>query len=206
MRGRTTVRMSEQPLLVWHTNLCAAMYACYLSGKREDFVSMAQHVALCLVMLALLPVGPHEDQCQQPASIAAVALQTKLAGKQRRGSGASGIESPTRLVRLKSGACEGAHQGDNGASTGQQFAPPPAVGMSHGRPELALLPGFVSKEGNSGCPFLAGQDESRSLRGSSRDGTGSPGPAWNAEMGGTAKQRPTAFRRVPLKNGVRGSA
>ncbi len=194
------VSVSVQPLLLWHTNLCAAMYACYLSGKRGDFVSMAQHLSLCLVMLALLLVEP---QGTQLASINAGAREAKPAGKQvKRGLGASGLDTPTRLVRQKSGASEDTCQRGDGASTDQQVPPSLAGGRSRGRPENALLPACVSKEEKSGSPVSADQDKSGLSGGSPRDGPRSPGPAGSVGVDGTAKQGPSALRRVPRKNGT----
>jgi hypothetical protein len=188
------VSVSLQPLLLWHSNLCAATYACCLSGKRGDFGSMAQHLTLCLVMLALLLVEP---QCQQSASIDAGAREAEPAGKQvKRGSGATGLDTPARRVRPKSGACEGTRQGGKRARTGQQVPPSAAVGKSRCRPENALLPGCVCKERKACSSCLADQDGSGSLRGPSRDGSRSPRPACSVE--GT-----TAPRGAPSRTGTR---
>ncbi len=49
------MRDSMQPLLLWQSCLVAAMFACYLSGRRRDLADGAKRLALSLVMLALLP-------------------------------------------------------------------------------------------------------------------------------------------------------
>jgi hypothetical protein len=194
------VSVSVQPLLLWHSSLCAATYACCLSGKRGDFVGMGHHLALCLVMLSLLLLEP---QCRQPASITPGAREAEPARKQvKRGLGASGLDTPTRLVRLKPGAGEGTSQGNNGARTGQQVPPSPAVGMSHGRPENALLPACVSKEGKAGSLCPADHDKSGSPGGASGDGSRSPGPACSTEVDGTAVPGAIALRSVPSKDGA----
>jgi hypothetical protein len=114
--GNTTPALvSVQTLLLWHTRLCATTYSCYLSGylsgSQGDFVSMARHLALCLAMVSLLQVVP---QNQQSGSIKTVPREAELAGKQvKRGSGACGLDSRTRLVRLQPGASEGTRQGNN---------------------------------------------------------------------------------------------
>jgi hypothetical protein len=199
-RDRLPVQASVQPLLLWHTSLCAATYACCLSGKRGDFVSMAQHLTLCLVLLALLLVNP---QCTQLASINAGAREAVPAGKQvKRGSEDLGTDTPARLVRQKSDACEGTRRRDNRASTGQQVPPSPTRGSSHGRPENAVLPGCVPMEGKSGSPLSADQDESGSSGGLLRDGSRSPGPAGSIGVDGMATQGPTALRWVPSQTGT----
>jgi hypothetical protein len=190
--------MSLQPLLLWHSSLCAATYACWVSGRRKDFGSMAQHLTVCLVMLALLLVEP---QGHQTASIQAGAREAEPAGKQvKRRSGASGLDTPTRLVRQKSGASEGTLQGDVVGSIGQRVTQSPAVRKSRGGPDNALLPGCVSKEGKPDFLFLGDQDKSGSSGGSSRDGPRSP--ACCAEVHGTATQAPPALRGAPSRNGT----
>jgi hypothetical protein len=194
------VSVSMQPLLLWHSSLCAATYACCLSGKRGDFVSMAQHLTLCLVMLALLIVVP---QTQQSTSINAISGGAEPAGKRvKRGSGASGLDTPARLVRQKSGACEGTCQGDNRPSTSQQVSPSPfSGGRRRGRLENALLPGCVPKEGKSGSPVSADQHMSGVSGASSRDGSRSLVPACRVGVDSTTNEGPTALRRASSKNG-----
>jgi hypothetical protein len=194
--------VSIQALLLRHTRLCATTYSCYLSGylsgNQGDFVSMARYLALCLAMVALLQVVP---QSQQSGSIKPVPREAGPARKQvKRGSGACGLDTPTRLVGLQPGASEGTHQGNNGASNDRQVPPSAVVGRSRGRPENSLLPGCGSTEGESGILLLADQHESRSPVGSSRGGSRSPGPACSAEVDGTAAQGPTASRRAPSKH------
>ncbi len=46
---------TRRPLLLWHTCLWAAMYSWYSSVRKADVVSMSERLAMCLIMLALLP-------------------------------------------------------------------------------------------------------------------------------------------------------
>ncbi len=112
---RTPALVSVQTLLLWHTRLCATTYSCYLSGylsgNQGDFVSMARHLALCSVMVALQQMGP---QSQHSGSIKSVPREAEPAGMQvKRVSGAFGLDTPTRLVRLQPGASQGTRHGNN---------------------------------------------------------------------------------------------
>lgn len=51
-----------QPLLLWQTGFWAAMYSCCSSGMRRDFANMGKPLALCLVLLALLPANARRGQ------------------------------------------------------------------------------------------------------------------------------------------------
>lgn len=44
-----------RPLLLWQMTMSAAMYSCYYASKMEDSRNLAKRLALCCVMIALLP-------------------------------------------------------------------------------------------------------------------------------------------------------
>jgi hypothetical protein len=54
-----TCQETKQPLVLWRMCLWVSGYSCYLSNKRGDLVNMADHLALCLVMLNVVSEGMH---------------------------------------------------------------------------------------------------------------------------------------------------
>jgi hypothetical protein len=80
LQDGTSVRESMQPLLLWHTGMWAAMHACYWSGKRGDLVNLSERLALCLVMLALVP---GEARHKRTARLNALARKEKRAALHR---------------------------------------------------------------------------------------------------------------------------
>jgi hypothetical protein len=67
-----------QPLHLWRTGFWAARYSCYISGKRSDLVNMAEGLALCLTMLALLP---RKGLLNQTMFVKALAREAKRAAQ-----------------------------------------------------------------------------------------------------------------------------
>jgi hypothetical protein len=78
LQEHISVRETMQPLLLWQTGFWAALYHCYVSGKRQQLVNMLNRLALCLVMLALLPV---EARRNRRARLKALAREAKRAAK-----------------------------------------------------------------------------------------------------------------------------
>jgi hypothetical protein len=72
------MQATVRPLLFWQTSFWAGMHSCYSSGKRMDLVNLSERLALCLVILALLPV---ESRCNQSARAQAFAREGRRAAK-----------------------------------------------------------------------------------------------------------------------------
>jgi hypothetical protein len=79
LQDGTSVRETRRPQLLWQAGLWAAMHACYWSGKGGDLVNLSERLALCLVMLALVPV---EVRHKRTVRLMALAREAKCgAGK-----------------------------------------------------------------------------------------------------------------------------
>jgi hypothetical protein len=72
------MQATVRPLFFWQTIFWAGMHSCYSSGKRMDLVNLSQRLALCLVMLALLPA---ETRSNRSARAQAFAREGRRAAK-----------------------------------------------------------------------------------------------------------------------------
>jgi hypothetical protein len=78
------MQATVRPLLFWQTSFWAGMHSCYSSGMRMDLVNLSERLALCLVMLALLPV---ELRLNRSARAQAFAREGRRAAKHSAAHG-----------------------------------------------------------------------------------------------------------------------
>ncbi len=89
LQDETSLHDTRQPLLLWQTSLWAAMHACYTSGKRGDLVDLSERLALCLVMLSLVP-----EKARHTRTVRLMAL----AREAKRGAGKSVEDGEVRHI------------------------------------------------------------------------------------------------------------
>jgi hypothetical protein len=62
LQDKATTGAAMHPLFLWETRFWAAIHSCYMAHKAEDLGNLPKCLALCLVMLALLPATARPTQ------------------------------------------------------------------------------------------------------------------------------------------------
>jgi hypothetical protein len=195
---------SRQPLLLWRTHFLTAWCSCFFSCKKSDIVNIAERLALCLSMLALLP---EEARNSRSVRVRALAREAKWAAKHLAEQ-----EEPQPLPEpgfFK--ACgssdfrrqqEGAPWGAHGVNLAKQGLPLHAQINTPLRSEGAQLPRGVSERGEAGSPSIADWQNSGSPEPASlfRGVAKSSGQLSSAKEEPMGKSGPSLFPGSPSKN------